>query len=135
MSFEPLSAASVNDVFTASTYALIDCCVASCVAELELKSSSSNTAVPETAVFNTALVKVGLVNVLFVKVCEAVNNAIAAVLDKSVLAIVMLPVPSKLCPAIVLAVSKAVAVAAFPVVDPEEPDTVSYTHLTLPTSG
>ena len=52
---------------------LIDCCVASCVAELELKSSSSNTAEPETAVFNTALVKVGLVKVLFVKVCVAVN--------------------------------------------------------------
>ena len=33
-----------------------------------------------------------------------------------VLAIVMLPVPSKLCPAIVLAVSKAVVVDAFPLV-------------------
>ena len=68
MSFEPLSAASVNDVFTASTYALIDCCVASCVAELELKSSSSNIALPETPVFKTALV-----SVLLVKVCVAAN--------------------------------------------------------------
>ena len=56
-----------------STYALIDCCVASCVAELELKSSSSNIAEFETTVFNTALVKVGLVKVLFVKVCVAAN--------------------------------------------------------------
>ena len=51
----------------------------------------------------------GVVSVLFVNVCEAVNNAIAAVLDKSVLAIVILALPSKLCPAIVLAVSNAVA--------------------------
>ena len=122
VSFEPLSAAIVNDVDIASTYALILCWEATATAELELKSSSSKNAVPLNEPFNT-----GLVNVLFVKVCEAVNNVIAAVLDKSVLAIVMLPVPSKLCPAIVLAVSKAVAVAAFPVVDPEEPDTLPVT--------
>ena len=121
-SFEPLSAATVNVVDIASTYALILCWEATATAELELKSSSSKNAVPLNEPFNT-----GLVNVLFVKVCEAVNNVIAAVLDKSVLAIVMLPVPSKLCPAIVLAVSNAVAVAAFPVVDPEEPDTLPVT--------
>jgi len=59
--------------------------------------------------------------VLLVKVCEAVNNAIEAVLDKSVEAIDILPVPSKACPAIFLLVSNAVAVAAFPVVscDPD----------------
>ena len=60
----------------------------------------------------------GVVSVLLVNVCEAVNNAIAAVLDKSVLAIVILPVPSKLCPAIVLAVARAVAVSALPVTSP-----------------
>ena len=36
----------------------------------------------------------GDVKVLFVKVCEAVNKAIALVFDKSVEAIVMFPVPS-----------------------------------------
>ena len=36
--------------------------------------------------------------------------------ERSVVAIVMLPVPSKDLPAIVLAVSRAVAVAALPVV-------------------
>ena len=59
-------------VIWASTYALIDCWVATFVAEFESKPSSSKTAEPETAVFNTALVKVGLVKVLFVKVCVAV---------------------------------------------------------------
>ena len=47
--------------------------------------------------------------VLFVNVWLDVNNAMADVLDKSVEAIVILPVPSKDWPAIVLAVSKAVA--------------------------
>ena len=56
--------------------------------------------------------------VLFVKVCEAVSNAIALVLDKSVEAIVILPVPSNDCPAIVLAFARAVAVEAFPVTAP-----------------
>ena len=36
-------------------------------------------------------------------------------------------VPSKLTPAIVLAVSKAVAVAAFPVQDPDDPDALPVT--------
>ena len=36
----------------------------------------------------------GLVKVLFVKVCEAVNNVIVVVLDKSVEAIVMFAEPS-----------------------------------------
>ena len=35
--------------------------------------------------------------------------------------------PSKETPAIVLAVSKAVAVAAFPVVDPDDPETLPVT--------
>ena len=43
-----------------------------------------------------------------------------------------MPVPSKLCPAIVLAVSNAVAVAALPVVDPELPDTLPVTLPTKP---
>ena len=54
--------------------------------------------------------------VLFVNVWVLVNNAIALVFDKSVEAIVILPVPSNDWPAIVLAVSKAVAVAALPLV-------------------
>ena len=70
MSFDPLSAARVNDVDTASTYALIDCCVASCVALSEAILSSSNIALPETPVFKT-----GLVSVLLVKVCVAANPA------------------------------------------------------------
>ena len=56
----------------------------------------------------------GAVKVLFVNVCEAVNNAIALVFDRSVDAIVMALVPSKLCPAMFLAVASAVAVSAFP---------------------
>ena len=47
-----------------------------------------------------------------------VNNVIALVLDKSVDAIVILPVPSNDCPAIVLAFAKAVAVSALPVTLP-----------------
>ena len=39
----------------------------------------------------------------------------------------MLPVPSKDTPPIVLAVSKAVAVAALPVVEPEVPETLPVT--------
>ena len=54
-------------------------------------SSSSAIAEPETPVFKT-----GLVKVLFVKVCEDVNNTIEVVSDKFVEAIVILPVPSKL---------------------------------------
>src|SRR6056300_1198274 len=46
-----------------STYALIDCCVASFVSLSEVKSSSSSTAVPLTPVFNTGEVNVLLVNV------------------------------------------------------------------------
>ena len=61
---------------------------------------------------------VGFVRVLFVKVCEAVNNAIALVFDKSVDAIVMSLVPLKLCPAMFLAVASSVAVLAFPVTVP-----------------
>ena len=61
---------------------------------------------------------VGFVRVLFVNVCEAVNNAIALVFDRSVDAIVMALVPSKLCPAMFLAVASAVAVLAFPVTVP-----------------
>lgn len=56
--------------------------------------------------------------VLFVKVCEAVSNAIALVLDKSVEAIVIFALPSNDCPAIVLAFARAVAVEAFPVTAP-----------------
>ena len=88
VSFEPLSAASVNDVFTASTYALIDCCVASCVAELELKSSSSNIAEPETAVFKTALVSVGAVSVLFV----SVSVPVFVTTDESIATVTVVPV-------------------------------------------
>jgi hypothetical protein len=47
----------------ASTYALIDCWVASCVALLLAILSSSNIAEPETPVFNTADVNVLLVKV------------------------------------------------------------------------
>ena len=58
---------------------------------------------------------------LLVKVCEPVNVAIEAVSDKSVLAIVILALPLNDCPAIVLAVSSIVAVAALPLVscDPD----------------
>jgi hypothetical protein len=53
---------------------------------------------------------------LFVNVCVEVRRVILLVLLKSVLAMLMLEVPSKDTPAIVLAVSNAVAVAEFPVV-------------------
>ena len=56
--------------------------------------------------------------VLLVKVCEAVFNVIALLLDKSDYAIVILPVPSNDTPCIVLEVSSAVAVAALPVISP-----------------
>ena len=60
----------------------------------------------------------GDVKVLFVKVCEAVLSVIALVLDKSVEAIVIFALPLNDCPAIVLAVSNAVAVSALPVTSP-----------------
>ena len=47
-----------------------------------------------TAPVIVAALIVGAVKVLFVKVCVASNKAILDVLDKSVEAIVMLPVPS-----------------------------------------
>ena len=47
-----------------------------------------------TAPVMVAALIVGAVKVLFVKVCEAVNNVIALVFYKSVEAIVMFPVPS-----------------------------------------
>ena len=72
-------------------------------------SSSSNTAVPLIPVFIT-----GLVRVLFVSVCEEVRRTIELVSERFVLAILMLAVPSNDTPAIVLAVSNAVAVAALP---------------------
>mgnify|MGYP006238222833 CR=1 FL=1 len=53
---------------------------------------------------------------LLVKVCEPVNVAIEAVSDKSVEAIVIFALPLNDCPAIVLAVSNIVAVAALPLV-------------------
>ena len=72
----PLSAAKSKScaVTCESTYALIDCCVASCVALFDDKSSSSSIAEPETAVFNTALV-----NVLFVSVSVVSFNTIVPV--------------------------------------------------------
>ena len=63
---------------------MIDCCVAIFVALSEDKSSSSNIAVPETAVLNT-----GDVRVLFVSVCEPVS--VATVL--SIAKVIVLPLP------------------------------------------
>ncbi len=122
---------SINDKWACeSTYALILCCVAKWVAESLVKSSSSLIALPETPVFKT-----GLVKVLFVKVCEDVNNTIEVVSDKSVEAIVILPLPSKLWPAIVLAVANAVAVSAFPVKAPtNEVDVILVAPVTTPAS-
>ena len=60
----------------------------------------------------------GVVNVLLVKVCEASFNVMLDVFDKSVLAIVIFALPSKLCPAIFLAVASVVAVSALPVTSP-----------------
>ena len=54
-------------------------------------------------------------------------SVIEDVFERSVDAIVMSPDPSKLCPAMFLAVAKAVAVAALPVVDPELPETLPVT--------
>ena len=91
-------------------------------ANLTCPSSESNIISPTASTVKLAVASIsaitGVVSVLLVNVCVAVNNVIAAVLDKSVLAIVILPVPSKLCPAIVLAVARAVAVSALPVTSP-----------------
>ena len=57
-----------------STYALIDCWVANFVLLSEAILSSSNIALPETAVFKTALVRVGVVRVLFVSVSVFVKS-------------------------------------------------------------
>ena len=59
----------------------------------------------------------------------AVFNVIAFVLDKSVDAIVILPVPSNDWPAIVLAVANAVAVEAFPVTAPVTLPSTSATNV------
>ena len=71
---EPVTISKSCAVFCESTYALIDCCVASCVALSEAILSSSSIAEPETAVFNTALV-----NVLFVSVSVVSCNTIVPV--------------------------------------------------------
>ena len=55
---------------------------------------------------------------MFVSVWVAVNNAIADEFDKSVDAIVIAPLPSKLWPAIFTADAKVVAVSALPVTAP-----------------
>ena len=57
-----------NDDTSASTYALIDCCVASLESLLDDILSSSKIAVPLTLVLIT-----GLVSVLFVRVCDPVR--------------------------------------------------------------
>ena len=49
---------------------MIDCCDATEVAESDAMLSSSKNAEPLTPVLRVALVIVGLVNVLFVNVCE-----------------------------------------------------------------
>ena len=63
-----------------------------------LSELSSMNNVPESkftsAAPNVAPLIVGLVKVLFVKVCEASFNVMLDVFDKSVEAIVMFPVPS-----------------------------------------
>ena len=56
-----------------STYALIDCCEATAVAELLAILSSSKNAEPDRVPFNTGLFKVGLVRVLLVSVCDPVK--------------------------------------------------------------
>ena len=61
------------------------------------------------------------------------STAVAVTSVKSVEASVILALPLKLTPAIVLAVASVVAVAARPTAMFAEP--VSYTHLTLPTTA
>ena len=53
---------------------MIDCCVASLVAESEAKSSSSSIADPDTPVLIT-----GLVRVLFDKACDVVKSTVVPV--------------------------------------------------------
>ena len=68
MSLEPSETSKSCAVMFASTYALIDCCDATLVAELLAKLSSSKNALPDKAVFSTGLFKTGLVSVLLVNV-------------------------------------------------------------------
>ena len=79
-------------------------------------ASPSIRKLPPEAVtaYSTITVLLSKFIVLLVTVFVFVVKRIFAVSDKSVEAIVIFPVPSKDCPAIVLAVSKAVAVAALP---------------------
>ena len=61
----PLSVFTGKVPIILSAYATIDCCVATLVALSDAILSSSNTAVPLTAVLKTPLVIVGVVRVLF----------------------------------------------------------------------
>ena len=78
-----------------STYALILCCVAKCVAELEVKSSSSLIAEPLTPVFNTALVNVLFVSVSVVARPTNVSVAFGKVIVLSAVGSVTVNVVSK----------------------------------------
>ena len=64
----PLSVFTGKVPIILSAYATIDCCVATLSAAFDAILSSSNTAVPLTAVLKTPLVIVGVVRVLFVSV-------------------------------------------------------------------
>ena len=140
--------------------ALILCWEAIFVALSEFISSSSKNAEPEIAVFNTALVRVGLVSVLFVKVCVAVVvttvpvasgkvitlSAVGSVICKTVSWASSVS-PSKVnlvsntaVPAFIELTSVFIAVTASTISVAEAITPValvipvSYTHLTLPTT-
>ena len=87
-----------NPCATESTYALIDCCVANCVAELLAILSSSKIAVPDTPVFNTALVIV-----LLVSSCVSVKVATVELIFK--VTVPDVPPPVKPVPAVTPSIS------------------------------
>jgi len=76
------------------------------------------SSLPLASAIKPPSVNLGAVSVLPLKVCVAVLSVIALVFDKSVEAIVIEPLPSNDCPAILTADANAVAVSALPVTSP-----------------
>ena len=110
----PLSGAISKSctVTCASTYALMDCCVAIFVALLEFILSSSRTADPLNEVFKTGVVSVAVVKVLFVNVCEPTK--VATVLAILYVIVLLFPTESIPVPPVSVNVSESIVICPLP---------------------
>ena len=88
--------------------------------------------VPETVKFPSTVRSLNVGLALVATDCPILISPELTVTPVPAVSVVILPVPSNDTPPIFLAVWRAVAVAAFPVVDPELPDTFPVTSPTKP---